>query len=287
MRLVVLLLTILTATPGYTARDIPADNLGYPVRILIGEATGSGFYLNADDVIYLVTARHVLYDVASKQEVKPLRASKARLVSYAADPKNQVPIEVEVNLEVLSASQRIEQSLNSDVAVITIGKINVARGMEIALSNGVRTLSEKAAIVGVDKKNTRRFEEVLVGNSTFLFGYPGSIGATTQPQFQFDVTRPLLRSGIVAGLDYRMRRIIVDAPAFRGNSGGPVVESEKLVENGRLVTRHRVIGVVTEFVPYTGSAVGNDGQGAIVMGNSGYAVLEPMDEVFQLIEHAK
>ena len=50
---------------AHARRDIPDDNLAYPVLFVssVGTKTktGSGFYMNTDKSIYFVTARHVLY----------------------------------------------------------------------------------------------------------------------------------------------------------------------------------------------------------------------------------
>ena len=43
-------------------RAMPDDNLAYPVLITLKTGGGSGFYLNAKTAIYLVTAKHVLFD---------------------------------------------------------------------------------------------------------------------------------------------------------------------------------------------------------------------------------
>lgn len=42
-------------------RDIPDDNLAYPVLLVSGNSTGSGFFYNKEDATYLITARHVLF----------------------------------------------------------------------------------------------------------------------------------------------------------------------------------------------------------------------------------
>jgi len=57
-------------------RDIPEDNLAYPVLLMsekIGGkvTTGSGFFLRDGQTIYLITARHVLFD-SSSVELKEL-----------------------------------------------------------------------------------------------------------------------------------------------------------------------------------------------------------------------
>jgi hypothetical protein len=65
MRSAILIVIALFGTdPAFAERAIPDDNLAYPVLIIVKTAkvssTGSGVYLNTEDAVYLLTARHVL-----------------------------------------------------------------------------------------------------------------------------------------------------------------------------------------------------------------------------------
>src|ERR1700691_2639842 len=73
-----------------SARAIPDDNLAYPVLVTLGDnSSGSGFFLNDGNAVYLVTARHVLYRNKPPQKVAPnqdpleLRSGTAIVVSYS------------------------------------------------------------------------------------------------------------------------------------------------------------------------------------------------------------
>ncbi len=52
-------------------RQVPDNNLAYPVLITLGKFTGSGFFLWKENKVYFVTARHVLYKPTSI-EIKSL-----------------------------------------------------------------------------------------------------------------------------------------------------------------------------------------------------------------------
>lgn len=52
-------------------RQVPDNNLSYPVLIMVGKSAGSGFFLQKENKIYFVTARHVLYKPTSI-EIKSL-----------------------------------------------------------------------------------------------------------------------------------------------------------------------------------------------------------------------
>jgi hypothetical protein len=126
----------------------------------------------------------------------------------------------------------------------------------------------------------KRFDEVLVSNAVYVFGYPKSLGLPHIPQL--DYARPLLRSGIVAGKNEARRAIIIDCLVYPGNSGGPVVEIAHEAPGLRL----RVIGVAIEYVPAVTSWEQN-GQKHYNIAHSGYSVVTSMDPVLSLIEQLK
>ena len=127
-------------------------------------------------------------------------------------------------------------------------------------------------IVSFGPEAVRTYEQVLVGNDAIVYGYPRSLGGlSSDKQFDLDPLRPLLRKGLVAGLNETKRTIILDCPAYPGNSGGPAVE----IEPDGFQRKFLVIGVVVEFVPW---------RAANFPFNSGYSVVEPMDGVLELIK---
>ena len=104
-----------------------------------------------------------------------------------------------------------------------------------------------------------------------MYGYPRSLGGiSSDRQFDLDPFRLLLSNGLVAGLNEAKRTIILDCPAYHGNSGGPAVE----VEPDGFQRRFLIIGVITEFVASVEAV-----SGVTFTYNSGYSVVEPMDAV--------
>ena len=62
-------------------RNIPEDNLAYPVLILLNSgSTGSGFQLNTGENMYFVTAKHVLFDDKGN-----LLSDKAEVICQSKD----------------------------------------------------------------------------------------------------------------------------------------------------------------------------------------------------------
>jgi hypothetical protein len=121
------------------------------------------------------------------------------------------------------------------------------------------------------------YDDVLPGNDVYVYGYPVSIGMESMPQF--DSHQPLLRKGVVAGKYESRHTIIIDCPVYGGNSGGPVVQAWPYGVGG---TKFKVMGIVTEFVPFDESRVNPVPAGALAT-NSGYAVVEPADRILELL----
>ena len=96
-------------------------------------------------------------------------------------------------------------------------------------------------LVGIE--TVQKLEDVLTGNDVYVLGYPSSIGIQQAPQI--DYSAPLLRKGIVAGINRSSGTIVLDCLVFQGNSGGPVLQ----VTHQGFITHFTVIGVVSQYVP--------------------------------------
>jgi hypothetical protein len=279
-------------------RAIPDDNLGYPVRIDLRDcafnvtsAQGTGFLMRKDDRYYVVTARHVLFNVSAQikpGEAYPLLCKKATLLSNARKPKELQQNIVEMDLEQLNAAGKIKGHPTHDVAVISYGTaIKLPRASEadpqtfgVQLFPGViQIASAPSGSVAVSMDTVRKFDDVLSANDIYIMGYPSSIGIQQAPQL--DYNRPLLRKGIIAGENPSNKTLVLDCPSFFGNSGGPVLE----VEHEGLGTHYSVVGVVSQYVPFA-----EVWQNATMsysysqIHNSGYSIAESMDYVLELLD---
>ena len=126
---------------------------------------------------------------------------------------------------------------------------------------------------------TRKLNEILTANDVYVFGYPSSVGIQQFPQI--DYNSPLLRKGIVAGINDARKTIILDCLTFHGNSGGPVLQ----VSRTGLVTHFDVIGVISQYIPTTEKWVNATlNYGYLQLHNSGYTIAEPMDAVLELVD---
>jgi hypothetical protein len=240
-RLCILILLML-ASEAQATRAIPDDNLAYPVLITLKlGGTGSGFFLHAKKFMYLVTAKHVLIDITKNT----LLSDEADLVSYSKDSKDATPNRISLNLKALLSAGQLIKHPNRDTVIVRLAKLVRGKdGMHLQYIDGVEIKSSSGGTVGVSLGTLKKFDDVLVANEVVVFGYPVSLGLKNHPQLDYE--RPLLRKGIVAGLNFSQRSIVLDCPSFPGNSGSPVLEAE---EEGIGSRKFRIIGVISEFVP--------------------------------------
>jgi len=254
-------------------RQIPEDNLAYPVLINLPNSTGSGFFLSQNKNFFLITAKHVLCDSNGH-----LMNAKIKLICQTISWDDRSVYELEVDL---SKTKPLLHE-NTDVAAIKIGEfedttVNVNR--KFNFQDGVKQLRKgNATIVHVNENGIKLIGQVLVGNDVFMSGYPTSIGLKNMPQF--DYFRPLLRKGVIADVYKEQGTIILDCPSYYGNSGGPVVE----INNNGLICEYKVIGVVSQFIPFVQQWTNN--QNGLInteFANSGYSVIVGMDAVLEVL----
>ena len=177
-----------------------------------------------------------------------------------------------------SAGQLVQKA-GLDAIAIPIGNRSNSKAMTLE-----RNVSKKGGsatgVITVAWDNTKPFDEILVGNDVFIFGYPVAIGLKLNPQL--DSSRPLIRKGVVAGLNEKRRTIILDLASYGGHSGGPVLEVH---QDGPFSRNYRVIGLVSEFIPIRAEKSGFPSPlNPHDVDNSGYTVAVPMDGVFEMLE---
>lgn len=105
-------------------RFIPDDNLAYRVLVQFPDEKASGFFLNTGNSIYLVTARHVLFDPPTgNPPTSHLRTVPMTLLSYPRDPKESGTNFIQVDRMALSLAGQIKVHPVADVAVVHLGEI--------------------------------------------------------------------------------------------------------------------------------------------------------------------
>lgn len=257
-------------------RDIPDDNLKYPVLIEGTKGYGSGFYLNKDDEShYLVTARHVLFQEKDGEELI-LLSNKIKVSSYSNDLDDQC-IAFDIDLEKVE----VKASKENDIVVVKIGHLKeiTDKGKVLEFEDGVKALGPSGRLLFVRSDNLKRYDDVLISNEVFIFGYPNSLSFNDAPQI--DYKRPLLRKGIIAGKNNAKKTIILDCPVYFGNSGGVAIEVETIALGQK---NYKIIGVVSQYIPFVDNLKSlRLGYINTTMENSGYSVVVPTDTILDLI----
>jgi S1-C subfamily serine protease len=257
---------------------LPEDNLAYPVQIVVTGGGGTGFFVRKNRDVFLVTARHVLFD----QRTGQLHSHEATLRALSKDPQETAVTVIRVNAAQLQEATEIRTDELRDVAVARIATL--ARDGLNTTAGVVFVEKSKGAMIVAPFAYLARYDGVNISSQIFMFGYP-SIGLSDAPQI--DNARPLVRGGIVAGLNAALKTIIIDAPVNHGNSGGPVVQ---LSATNKL----RIIGIATQYVPVSEDVLPLSPQDApdsgppasparVTLGNSGYGVVASADSIIDLI----
>jgi hypothetical protein len=264
---------------------VPEDVLSYPVFIQRESGGGgSGFYLHdRDKEFYLVTARHVILETNSQSRGAYVpKTAFAKLISYPADQMAGRGV-MRCDLNAAWTNGAVLFTPKRDVALIKIGSTKAVaptNDFRIDLLPHIRAIERPTKpLVSVNTTNLiRRFKDVHLGNDAYMLGYPISVGVR---DFHFDPTFPLIRKGVIAGKDRRKERIILDAPSFGGNSGGPVIE----LQDEFLTHKFTIIGVVVELVPFVEEWENKTlGYRNANVSNSGYTIVEPVDVLFELLK---
>ena len=240
------------------------ENLTYTTLLSLdeGKSTASGFFFQFDGVDYLVTAKHVLYENITLRCKSILVSSQ----NYIGTIQNTRMFEIDaVQAEIISSPQ-------DDIAIIPFGNL------EKSQLNDHITIIQEGTITpkSISDKSIRLLEEIKIANDVFLVGFPTSL--IFQNSKHFDPGKPLLRKGIVAGINSLDNTFIIDCSAYYGNSGGPIIE---LGEDNTL----RLIGVVSRYIPFVIEWRNNRERSVThnEFSNSGYSVCVPIDAITILI----
>jgi len=228
---------------------------------------GSGVvFENYDGKVYIITANHVLDDFPQTNKLFLPKFPKI-LVTYCGDMYKSDESKIEFDIESLNNNGFLKYDKERDVAVFQIGQIisyNVTYLPQSHYSYKKRGFNSTLTTIVPPQLNT--FSNILLGSDVVIVGYPLSLGIGPTPLF--NINKPLLRKGIIAGKYEENKRLIIDAPVYYGNSGGPVFS---------LDNTNRLIGIVTDLIPFEGDA----------WFNSGYAVAVPVEYAIDLIKLIK
>jgi hypothetical protein len=247
------------------------DNIKGTLRISTANGNlGSGFYLWYEDkYMFLITAKHVLYDKIKGE----FRANYVTIHSSIVR-KNEAGDSYGIDLKKLNFD--LVCCSKHDIAIILIAFREGGRFHPIDYCEGLK-IEGNCFSVFIDKYSLK-IEELRVAEEVIVAGFPTSINL--YEQLGFDFNTPLVRKGIVSGFNFKNDYIIIDCELNYGNSGGPVTtinrpDSEKRVS---------LIGIASSFVYLTESYVNTRNylrhDYAV---NTGYSIVIPMFYVTDLI----
>lgn len=275
--LIIMSCWILVGINALSQSSVHQTLLSAPVLIKLNNGrTGSGFIISntAQSKIYLITARHVLCEVKNKSV--QFKGDVAELTIYNQNP-NENPENSKIKIDLINSFKAKELIIHNsyDVCAVYLGS---KRNSIISYSKNV-TKNKNSILYYQPPSIAKKYNEVLTGNDIYTFGFPTSIGIKKNPQIDYEI--PLLRKGIIAGKNNKLNTIIIDCPVYPGNSGGPVVMVSKF---GSSSSEFSIIGIVTEWIPYEEMWINSKtGQTNSEVSNSGYAVVVPIDRIFEMI----
>jgi len=280
MKKTLLLICLAVAfVPPCISRELIIDPLTIPVLIVHEKGAGSGCFLLLSNSVYLVTARHVLFSEPEGSNAPSLLSPNALVKTYSGVGTTNISERVvSLDLKNLMSAGEIRFSTNRDVVLVRVEDCNPTN---ITLVNFLPGVNFMSSSTGFQLYNdfVCPLANVDVGADVYMFGYPISLTASIRDKF--DPAQPLLRKGIVAGVNFARRTIVIDSPSYQGNSGGPVLQ----VEHPKFgTTDYRMIGVVSSFVPFEEEWENKTLRYShVTISNSGYTLVEPIDLALELV----
>jgi len=233
------------------------------------QSFGSGFYLSKDGITYLVTAKHVLipppfngqpfipitlkcmsysskivqedriYDTAAYTnlnaqgliKLSPDRDVAVVKLAYTvttAQPTGE-PNAAPTEQPGVNPQPTQQPSGPTGQAVHPPANDSAARPQSTYLQfyEGFIVSSEKSANMRTATVDLTK-ADVLVSNDTIVYGYPRSLALDVSTA-QLDPLQPLLRRGLIAGVNDKNKTIILDSASYRGNSGAQLLKLNKII----------------------------------------------------------
>ena len=207
------------------------------------------------ELTVVITAKHLLQD-----------ADSVSLEFQMVDDQKRV---------VDSRIIRTSLYTSSGDSLFVVGPPNTDLAALVARSPRVHK-DRPASIVGVSESSLRSMRTLYPGQPVLYYGYP--LGQA------LDGIRPLLRAGVIAGVDTVSGVVLIDAQSFPGSSGSPVfLNPTEPLNVGKVF-----VGVIAGYLPFV-KRLRNDQTGKIEMiqdENSGIAVVMAADAVFRLGQDA-
>jgi len=253
-------------------RAMPEINLNYPILIEIGGSSGSGFIFHhpKTDRLYLATAEHVLFNQQTGELLGPT------IILNIPTGVHNTPKRLTGDVSKLIFRKKD----NVDIVIVEIAKTKDEDNntYNIDFVDGITKPNGTGHVMftHVPFASFIKFKDVKIGNDVFVLGYPSSLAGE-----QIEYNRPLLRKGIIAGINASKKTIIIDCPVYFGNSGGLALQVSGIPGSHQ----YHAIGVVSQYVPFVDELKSSQfGYVNRSVENSGYGIVVPTDTIFDLTD---
>ncbi|MBK8055423.1 MAG: trypsin-like peptidase domain-containing protein [Saprospiraceae bacterium] len=229
--------------------------------------------------LILVTAKHCLIN-----ENNIVIDTSMTLIYYPGTSLTSKPDSLSINLSSLNKSGKVIVHHSHDIAIIKLASIISKNKDKVYLMyyDGVvkHNVNPPSPITFA---NIFDINQTKLGDECMVIGFPSSLRNQSSNE-KFDFNRPLLRKGIIAGIDPDKGTIVIDAPVYQGNSGGPVIQVPSVAGE-----RVGLIGIVSGTVIHE---IKNYDQyfrtiTSINLTNSGYSIIIPIDYAKELIKFSR
>lgn len=207
------------------------------------------------------------------------------MISYRTDVEIDRKDSFKVSLVNAIRTNQLKFDIKNDVAVIKLANLTPIDTIGTKILNYhpfvVRT-GPGSRINGWPINFCSNLSELESGSDIYIIGFPRSLGL----QGRFDLDRPLLRKGMIAGKDFTYKRIIGDGAVYFGNSGGIVIGL--VYDRTTNKFEFNLIGLVSEYIPYNDILYDNKMIArSIDYKNSGYSVIIPTDFIIPVLKSIK
>ena len=252
------------------------EKSAFTVSVVLENSKGSGFFFCYKGNMFVVTARHVIFNEKDGEFSLYGKAATIKapdIMGATASP---------AIFDILLNENNTFYNNSYDVGLVHLGsyrlthdntKLHPAYRDEIVQT---QLPTNRGQFYG--QYSSVSLGNVKVGADVFVAGYPTSLGITHYLDL-FDHDRPVVRKGIVSHVNYERQHIIIDCFVFPGNSGGPVIQASSTGD-----AKNTLIGLVSRYIPYRQlQIIPVENITNINYINSGYALIVSMDHVIDSI----
>lgn len=226
---------------------------------------GTGFFarheLDRTKLIF-TTNRHIVEDAEELKLTVPIKDSLDVIIKT---------ITINVPLLKNSVKQYYIPDYDLDLALIIIDKSSLAKA---------DPKSDFLLFSSLPFSAFTNTVHLFTGQEVIYTGYP--LGLTVNG------TQPLLRKGVIAGIDTLKNIIYLDADAFGGSSGSPVFIDLNSQANKEFIKLYRqwLVGIISSYVPSYKYLVNKETQKVemVQTENSGIAVVVPAETIRKIAE---